>query len=59
MANVVVNFNDGDKVSNSSLRESLEKRHIAYEEKKEGNMTVIYIKAKPLGDNAKKCSDSR
>ena len=45
MANVVINFANTDKTDPSSLRENLEKRNIAYEEKKEGNTTVISIKA--------------
>lgn len=45
MGDVIFNFDKGDKADPSSLRENLEKRHIAYEERKEGNVTVISIKA--------------
>lgn len=53
MANVVINFADTDKADHASLRENLEKRNIAYEETKEGNMQVISIKAKDPGKSSK------
>ncbi len=53
MANVVINFADTDKANHASLRESLEKRNIAYEEKKEGNMRVISVKANEPSKSSK------
>ena len=53
MANVVFNIADSDKADHASLREHLEKRNIAYEEKKEGNMRVISIKASAPASSSK------
>ena len=59
MANVVVNFANTDKAAPASLRENLEKRNISYEEKKEGNMTVIFIKATEPRNASKSTRDAR
>ncbi len=45
MANVVFNFTNTEKSDPAGLRENLKMRNISYEERKEGNTTVISVKA--------------